>query len=201
MSIRDRAGRFQGHDKVSSNGEAMADQAQPIKPSRKDELHVALKNEQEHDQLQQAGIQFLHTIGDARKSIEDRTSDTLFNWFKHQGFWPEWWHPSMAVAHGFIEPSDEQTVEIPLVEYIRLKKMEKLGLIVTEVAECMEAVRKDDHRNEVEELADIDVRMHDYKGGFGLAEYGNPFKDTAADGFIQKMIANFSRPFRHGKKF
>lgn len=64
-------------------------------------------------------------------------------------------------------------------------------LIVTEVAEAMEAYRVGDKANFTEELADIIIRTLDLSGGLGidiqLAVYN-------------KMLANFDRPFKHGKK-
>lgn len=68
---------------------------------------------------------------------------------------------------------------------------EKLMLIVTEVAEAMEAYRVGDKANFTEELADIIIRTLDLSGGLGidiqLAVYN-------------KMLVNFDRPFKHGKK-
>lgn len=217
MGNRDNNGRFtrgvvnEGAAAMSSRpqvaeqgyeGMDMATKSETVKPSRKDELISELKREEEHAALQAEGRTFLRLMGEAYVSQQDQLSNRLHAWFKHQGFWPESWSPEQVqqFQHGWMD-SKERVITIPFGEYLRLKKMEKLGLIVTEVAECMEAVRKDDHQNEVEEIADIDIRLHDYKGGFGLAMSKGPFGVSAADGFISKMLQNLSRPFRHGKKF
>lgn len=188
-----------GADKVDNRAPEQASQG---KPDRRKELTIELRKEEEHAQLQREGEQLLRAVGPARSQIEEQLSLELYRWFKHQGFWPEWWDPqAMHFAAYGASDKEERTITIPFSEYVRLKKMEKLGLIVTEVAETMEAVRNDDEGNEREELADIDVRLHDYKGGFGLTNDAAPFKQSAAEGFLAKMLKNFQRPFRHGKKF
>lgn len=162
------------------------------------EAHEVLYKQEEHRRMQADFRQQLHTLGPAYGSMRQQVATMTYQWFKHQGFWPVNWAPqevSMAAYQSeFGGPEEERTITIPFVEYVRLKKMEKLGLIVTEVAECMEAVRKDDTANELEELADIDVRLDDYKGGFDLA-------GIAPHAYREKMEKNLARDFRHGKKF
>lgn len=86
----------------------------------------------------------------------------IAQWMQHQGFWE----------------SDN--------------KGEKLALIHSEVSETLEAVRKGDTENEVEELADIVIRVLDYAGYFGF--------DLAA-AIHTKMHRNYLRPYKHGKAF
>lgn len=115
----------------------------------------------------------------------EQQSEALFKWFGHQGFWPAGWEP-----HG--NYFDSEDGNSPAAEYRRLKKAEKLALIHSEVSECLEAVRKSDSYNEAEELADVLVRLLDYAGGFGIDLSG---------AYYRKMLANYHRPHRHGKKF
>lgn len=83
--------------------------------------------------------------------------------------------------------------------YMLLKKMEKLGLVVTEIAEAMEGIRKparSDHIPEFsleeEELADAMIRLLDYAGGFNL---------RLGEAIAAKLKFNASRPPKHGKLF
>jgi len=67
-----------------------------------------------------------------------------------------------------------------------------LMLIVGEVSEAMEGLRKGDKDNFKEELADIVIRTADLAGGLGI--------DLEAE-IIKKMEKNKKRPYKHGKKF
>ncbi len=67
---------------------------------------------------------------------------------------------------------------------------EALMLIVTELAEAMEAHRKQDHENFREELADTFIRLFDLCGGLGI--------DIQAE-IAKKNETNKSRPYKHGK--
>lgn len=69
---------------------------------------------------------------------------------------------------------------------------EKLMLIVTEVAEAMEEVRKKDfnHQAFAEELADIVIRTADLAGKMGV---------DLESIIIAKMEKNANRPYLHGK--
>jgi NTP pyrophosphatase (non-canonical NTP hydrolase) len=147
------------------------------KRSRTQAAFEMLKEEEEHERLKLAGIRMLEEQEPFMRPIFQRLSKDLFVWFQHQGFWPSNWQ--------YAPREDEMT---------RLKKMEKLGLIITEIAEAMEAVRKNDTENEQEELADVFVRLFDYLGGFGHS-------DAFTSAFIRKMVANYHREFRHGKEF
>lgn len=68
----------------------------------------------------------------------------------------------------------------------------RLMLIVGEVSEAMEGLRKGDNYNFKEELADIIIRTCDLCGGLDI--------DLEAE-IKKKMEINKSRPYKHGKKF
>ena len=67
---------------------------------------------------------------------------------------------------------------------------EALMLIVTELAEAMEAHRHQDDANFREELADAFIRLLDLCGGL---------KIDIEDEIYQKSIRNKKRPYKHGK--
>lgn len=67
----------------------------------------------------------------------------------------------------------------------------KLMLVVTEVAEAAEAVRKGDDENFAEELADICIRVFDLAEGSGV---------NLEQAIVDKMQKNESRPHMHGKR-
>ena len=67
---------------------------------------------------------------------------------------------------------------------------EALMLIVTELAEAMEAYRKKDDENFKEELADTFIRLFDLCGGMKI--------DIEAE-IIKKAEKNKARPHMHGK--
>ncbi len=67
---------------------------------------------------------------------------------------------------------------------------EALMLIVTELAEAMEAHRKQDQANFQEELADTFIRLLDLCGGLDL--------DIESE-IAKKCRKNMSRPYKHGK--
>lgn len=67
---------------------------------------------------------------------------------------------------------------------------EKLMLIVSEVAEVLEARRDKDDLEEEEECADILIRVLDYMAGRGF----NPGKAV-----VEKMQRNADRPHLHGR--
>ena len=67
---------------------------------------------------------------------------------------------------------------------------EALMLIVTELAEAMEAHRKQDQDNFREELADAFIRLFDLCGGMGI--------DIEAE-ISKKSKKNENRPYMHGK--
>ena len=67
---------------------------------------------------------------------------------------------------------------------------EALMLIVTEIAEAMEAYRKQDHENFREELADTFIRLFDLCGGL---------KIDIEHEIVKKAEKNKNRPYKHGK--
>ena len=67
---------------------------------------------------------------------------------------------------------------------------EALMLVVTELAEAMEAHRKQDKVNFDEELADTFIRLFDLCGGLGI--------DIEAE-ILKKCEKNKQRPYKHGK--
>ena len=67
---------------------------------------------------------------------------------------------------------------------------EALMLVVTELAEGMEAHRKQDQENFKEELADTFIRLFDLCGGLGI--------DIQAE-ILKKCEKNKLRPYKHGK--
>jgi len=74
-----------------------------------------------------------------------------------------------------------------------------LMLIVTEVSEAMEAVRKGDQENFTEELADIVIRVFDAIGG--IAEQNPDFAPHDLERTIlRKLITNIHRGYKHGGK-
>lgn len=67
----------------------------------------------------------------------------------------------------------------------------KLMLVVTELAEAAEAVRKGDLSNFGEEIADAVIRLLDISDASGI---------NIAYEIGQKMLKNHDRPVKHGKK-
>ena len=67
---------------------------------------------------------------------------------------------------------------------------EALMLIVTELAEAMEAHRIQDEQNFKEELADAFIRLLDLCGGL---------KIDIEEEIYKKSIKNKNRPYKHGK--
>ncbi len=67
---------------------------------------------------------------------------------------------------------------------------EALMLIVTELAEAMEAHRVQDHENFREEIADTFIRLFDLCGGLKIDIEGEISKKSAK---------NKNRPYKHGK--
>lgn len=69
---------------------------------------------------------------------------------------------------------------------------ERLMLVVTEVAEAMEAWRADDYPHECEEIADVFIRLLDYAYA----------RDMHIGAEVRaKIEKNRLRPYKHGKRF
>lgn len=79
-------------------------------------------------------------------------------------------------------------------------KTTKVMLVVTELAELVEGLRKPveydrntvPYTNEEEEVADAIIRLLDYAGAYGL---------RIGEALCAKMAKNEGRPYRHGKEF
>lgn len=71
-------------------------------------------------------------------------------------------------------------------------KAELLMLVVSELGEALEALRKDDWDNYKEELADAVIRILDLCEAQGI--------DLEIE-MIKKIEINKNRPYKHGKKF
>ena len=103
---------------------------------------------------------------------------------------------SNAEEHGFYDDIDtlQATRGLTGQEYSMLMNNAintRLMLIVGEVAEAMEAIRKDDD-NFREELADVAIRLFDLCG-FMAIDLENEIE--------KKMKINADRPYKHGKAF
>lgn len=79
-----------------------------------------------------------------------------------------------------------------------LVKNTKLLLVVSEIVECMEGLRKpvdsplENFTNEEEELADAIIRILDYAGQYDL---------RIGEAVLAKIAFNKGRPYKHGKNF
>lgn len=201
MGNRESNGRYaaartqvQGaREAVQSPGMGSYGEAVSLSPDRQKVLDAneVIKAEHHHSQMVREGMAMLESNQPFIHTVFERLSGGLYKWFKHQGFWPQHWPVDELEGVQMFGFSSPGTLD---PEQLRLKKMEKLGLIMTEVAEAMEAVRKNDDQNEREELSDALVRIFDYVGGFGHA-------NLIGEAFIGKMQKNYERPFRHGKQF
>lgn len=103
------------------------------------------------------------------------------NAMKH-GFWDEW---EVLMDAEFTQEADwkyEENIEIG----------NRLMLLVGEVAEAHEALRKGDKDNFKEELADVAIRLADLCGGLEI--------DLETE-ISMKMAINEGRPYKHGKAF
>lgn len=67
---------------------------------------------------------------------------------------------------------------------------EALMLVVTELAEAMEAHRVQDQENFKEEIADSFIRLLDLCGGLGI---------DIEEEISKKSLKNKKRPYKHGK--
>lgn len=104
-----------------------------------------------------------------------------------------------ANTKGFWKVPVTDYSEIP--ELTLMKKTQKIMLVVTELAELVEGLRKPApqlivsdvaYSNEEEEVADALIRLFDYAGQYGL---------RLGEVVLAKMAFNEGRPFKHGKEF
>lgn len=118
-----------------------------------------------------------------REAIGD-WQEYIGRWSREKGFWnytcplP---NPDNTLVVNKLMPVEHNTI-----------KATKLMLVVSELGECLEAIRKGDKANEVEEIADAVIRLLDYAGTYRL---------QLADAIIKKMAVNEGRPYMHGKAF
>ncbi len=87
-----------------------------------------------------------------------------------------------------------------LADATKKNRIEMSGLVVSEIAEAIEATRtdaKDDHLpqfdGDIVEAADAIIRLMDYAASHGKAR-------ILGEALIAKMRYNRTRPFMHGKK-
>ena len=83
-----------------------------------------------------------------------------------------------ALEHGFWPPERSDA--------------ECIALIHSEASEALEAIRKGDIDNLLEELADIVIRVMDFAGNYSL---------PLSEAILKKHEVNKARPYKHGKKF
>jgi NTP pyrophosphatase (non-canonical NTP hydrolase) len=81
---------------------------------------------------------------------------------------------------------------LELHEYGDRNNAEMLMLMVSELGEACEALRKEDWKNVGEELADCVIRIMDFCEGREI----NLEKEIT-----KKILKNKKRPYKHGKKF
>lgn len=129
---------------------------------------------------------------------------------KNSGFWDvqsakDWMFKEFNEGMGFGPAEQSYTYKEMIRAYEAGQKNpppnipEKLMLIVSEIAEAMEAYRNGDlmsekipkFKNFIEELGDADIRMKD------LCEY---LEQSQAEAEIAKSEYNKTRPYKHGKK-
>lgn len=108
---------------------------------------------------------------------------------KEKGFWEDWERiqdfRNLAIN---ISPDGENQADIDANNAIATRLM----LIVSEVSEALEALRKDNRDNFAEELADVVIRVCDLAGGLEI--------DLEKE-ILNKIERNKDRPYKHGKKF
>lgn len=107
-----------------------------------------------------------------------------------------------AVEKGFWEHHQAVSEDIEMFENTDFENLAKqdytnsistmLMLIVSELSEALEALRKNNKDNFREELADVAIRLGDLCGGLDI--------DLEKE-IIVKMNKNAKRPYKHGKEF
>jgi len=114
----------------------------------------------------------------------NKLATAINNWAYTKGFWD-------SASNGVV------TNELRR-ELLAKTKAQKLMLIVSEVSELLEGLRKpvesglEGFTNEEEEAADVIIRMLDYAGQYQL---------RIGEAVLAKMAKNEGRPFKHGKEF
>ena len=111
-------------------------------------------------------------------------AEEITKWAAEKGFWSE---------HGIATLTSEVRTA-----FINMQKTQKIMLVVTELAELTEGLRKAadsstaGFTNEEEEVADAIIRLLDYAGRYRL---------RIGDALGAKMAKNEGRPYQHGKRF
>lgn len=109
-------------------------------------------------------------------------------WAAKKGFWDR-----TIPLNDAAEVDEKTSKQLEL-----LTKSQKLMLIVSELGELLEGLRKPTdskipgYTNEEEELADAVIRCYDYAGQYEL---------RLAECIVDKMLYNEGRPPKHGKNF
>ena len=96
-----------------------------------------------------------------------------------------------SIAEDIWQTCEEKGFHEPIDPELLLKGL-RLMLIVGEVSEAMEAIRKGDVEHHNEEVADVAIRLLHYAHCEGI--------DLDAE-VQRKMETNAGRPYKHGKKF
>lgn len=105
-----------------------------------------------------------------------------------KGFWNDWYQIKGSKKHKGLEIKGSDIEQNLINNAIG----NRLMLIVGEVSEAHESLRKEDRDNFREELADIVIRVADLAGGLGI--------DLEKE-ILTKMEKNKNRPYKHGKAF
>ncbi len=99
---------------------------------------------------------------------------------KAHGFWEDW------------EQIDSLPAEFDKDRWRDALISTRLLLIISEVTEALEALRRGDRAGFREEIADTFIRLGDLCGGLNI---------DAELMILSKMRLNESRPYKHGKRF
>lgn len=104
-----------------------------------------------------------------------------------KGFW-EYFYNNRIIQ--VIENTKEQDEICDTLENAFISQ--NLLLIVSEISEAMEGLRKNDMDNFREELADVAIRLADLAGALEI---------DLEEEIVKKMEKNKNRPHMHNKKF
>ena len=110
----------------------------------------------------------------------NKLCEDAFKNAKAHGFWDDW-----KYVWDLNDKKEEKCLTNNLIST-------RLMLIVGELAEAMEGLRKNDGNNFKEELADVAIRLFDLCGGLNV--------DLETE-ITKKMITNSNRPYKHNKLF
>lgn len=118
--------------------------------------------------------------------------DSAYDNSAEHGFWDEYDDTLAAIT----DPQTSRAYELG-EKYTLEIKLSKIALMMSELGEAVEGIRKparDQHlphlTQEAVELADVLIRIFDYCGKFNV---------PLAEALLAKMQYNVSRPYKHGK--